>query len=94
MEYATAAEAQAKADAIHSWMIANKPPYAASVAAGQTVRWAIPYQTAFWCVNVKDRSFDALSVPEKAVVKEITRELLAEDKSILLAETDDPLAPE
>ena len=94
MEYTTQAQAQAKADAIHAWMIANRPAYAASVSQGQTLRWAIPYLTAFWNVNVKDRSYDSLSVPEKASAKAITREILAEDSAILNAELGGELNPE
>ena len=40
LSFPTRAEAQAKADAIHDWMLANDTAYAASVYAGHTVKWA------------------------------------------------------
>ena len=41
-EFDTEAEAQAFADKIHNYLIANSVTYAASVAAGGTLRWDIP----------------------------------------------------
>lgn len=44
LEFLTKSQAQAKCDAIHAWMISNNAEYAASVEAGQTVKWADPMQ--------------------------------------------------
>lgn len=69
------ADAQAKADAIHQWMIDNTPGYAKSVEQGYTKRWATPAQdvdskgaplTAEWFIVTKDRCYEALSAVEKA----------------------------
>ena len=67
--------ADALAARVHTWMIANNTAYARSVTAGHTLRWAISYQDLLangtperpdWHVNLKARSFDALTGPEKA----------------------------
>lgn len=72
LEFATKPLAQTKADAMHAWMIANSPAYAAGVTAAQITAWALPYQdVAVWCINVKDRSTESLTVPEKSLVKPI-----------------------
>jgi len=78
LEYSLQVEAQTKADAMHAWMIANRPEYAKSVSDGQTLRWAIPYQgRAAWCINVKTRASGALTAPEIAALK--TFESVAKD---------------
>lgn len=73
LEFATQSEAQACADSIHQRMAANFTAYARSVAAGQTLRWAIPYQDvdesgrpigSNWYVNVKDRCDSVLTTQE------------------------------
>lgn len=70
LEFLTKAEAQAAADKIHAWMIANHPEYAKSVSDGQTLRWAIPYESKLgWAVNVKPRATDALTTQEKTALK-------------------------
>lgn len=65
---ASQAAAQARADQIHAWMIANSTPYAASVAAGHTLRWAIPFQDeqGKWAFHTKDRCQGALNQSELA----------------------------
>jgi len=64
LTFTTQADAQARADSIHAQMIATDADYAASAAADQTVRWAIPYQDkdgaanvigTNWYVTVSDR---------------------------------------
>ena len=67
------ATAQAKADAIHAWLISNDSAYAASVSKGQTVRWAIPRNIddagnpiVGWHVVVKNRALGALTALEIA----------------------------
>lgn len=76
LSYATQAAAQAKADAIHAWMMANDPAYIATA-------WAKPYQDyvlnatgdkvsvsgTAWYVNVKERCLRALSASEKAALQ-------------------------
>lgn len=73
LQYATREEAQAKASAIHAWMIANDSAYANSVSAGQTTSWAKPYRdfdtlgvpiSIFWYVNCKERCRAALSAAD------------------------------
>lgn len=55
-------EAQALADSCHAYLIATDPTYAASVAAGQTVRWAIPAQEDDqWFIPVEPRCFGAFT---------------------------------
>lgn len=64
---ATEAAAQELADRCHAYLIANDAAYAASVAAGQTLRWAIPAQddgTGLWAVVVDDRCLGALTPEE------------------------------
>lgn len=69
------AEAQALADRIHQWLIANDRAYAKSVADGQTLRWDVPRQQVDekgvvtnqkWRVIVKPRVTGALSASERA----------------------------
>lgn len=64
LSFPTRAEAQAKADAIHDWMLANDTAYAASVMAGHTTKWADPMQDvdddgnvvgSMWYVPVSER---------------------------------------
>ena len=61
LEFNTQAEAQAKADAIHAWLLANDTAYAASVYAGNTVKWADAVQDVdesgkpIWYVPVSSR---------------------------------------
>jgi hypothetical protein len=77
LEFDTKAAAQSKADAIHAWLVANNPPYAASVASGQTLRWAEPRQDVDadgkpfgkWHIAVKSRCMNSLTAQEKATVK-------------------------
>lgn len=73
-EYILKTDAQTFADKIHAWMISNIPHYARSVLAGQTLRWAIPYQDevpTVWGVNVKDRCIGSLTAPEVSALKSI-----------------------
>jgi len=74
LEFPKQSDAQALADRIHSWMLANDRNYAASVAAGHTTAWCIPYQVVdeagkvinpAWCVNVKERCLGALTGTER-----------------------------
>lgn len=67
--------AQAVANRIHNDLIADSPLYAASVAAGQTLRWAIPYQEKDrngnvidpnWRVTVDERVRGVLTSAERA----------------------------
>lgn len=68
--YPTQAEAQAKADAIHDWMVANDPAYAQSAQAGHTLRWSIPFQEAgTWHIFTKERCHGALTAAERAAEK-------------------------
>lgn len=63
----TQAEAQELADRCHAYLIANDAAYAASVAAGQTLQWAIPTQdedTGLWQVPVSERVFGCLTAEE------------------------------
>jgi hypothetical protein len=78
LEFDTKAAAQSKADAIHAWLVANNKDYAASVASGQTLRWAEPRQDldrdgkpigTKWHVSIKDRCLNALSTQEKNAIK-------------------------
>lgn len=63
--YTTQAEAQAKADSIHAWMVANVVAYAQSVEADQTLRWAIPAQDVIgWYIHIKERCHGALTAAE------------------------------
>jgi acyl-coenzyme A thioesterase PaaI-like protein len=64
LTYSTQSDAQTRADSIHAAMIATDADYAASAAANQTMRWAIPYQdkddagnllSTNWFVTVSDR---------------------------------------
>ena len=70
LSFPSQAEAQSYADSLHTWLIANNPDYAHSVAAGHTTAWAKPYQdldskgvplTPDWFINVKERCQPALS---------------------------------
>ncbi len=63
----TQAEAQELADRCHAYLIANDPAYAASVAAGHTLQWAIPTQdedTGLWSVPVSERVYGCLTESE------------------------------
>lgn len=65
----TEAAAQELADRCHAYLLANDSPYAASVAAGQTLRWAIPTQdedTGLWTVPVSERVLGVLTDAERA----------------------------
>lgn len=77
LAFATQGLAQAFADRVHAWMIANNLDYAGSVAAGQTTAWAKPYQDldkfgvpldTLWYINLKERSVTACSAPERAAL--------------------------
>jgi hypothetical protein len=73
-EFILKTDAQTFADKTHAWLIANNPAYARSVAIGQTLRWAFPYQDAtptVWGVNVKDRCMGSLTVPEVSALKPV-----------------------
>lgn len=72
--YATQAEAQTKAGAVHAWMVANDAAYAQSVEADQTLRWSIPEQDvdeagnpvdSRWFIVTKPRCQGALTQAEK-----------------------------
>jgi hypothetical protein len=78
LDFPTKDEAQAMADKIHEWMIANDAAYAQSVKDGHTKAWAIPYQdkdednkiiSPAWFVNVKERSVNSLSAAEEATAR-------------------------
>jgi hypothetical protein len=65
MSFATQAEALVAADKVHQGMIATNAAYAGSVAAGKTLRWAIPYQEpgdGSWYVNAKCRALPTMIV--------------------------------
>lgn len=65
----TQAAAQELADRCHAWLIANDAAYSSSVAAGKTLRWAIPRQnpeTGLWEVPVYERIHVALNESERA----------------------------
>lgn len=65
----TQAEAQELADRCHAYLLANDPAYAASVAAGHTLQWAIPAQdkeTGLWSVPVSERVYPCLTSEEYA----------------------------
>lgn len=78
LQFATQAEAQSCADSIHSRMIASVPSYAASVAAGQTTAWAVPYQDrdsegnvigTEWYVSAKQRCWPVLTAEEQGAAE-------------------------
>lgn len=62
----TQSAAQELADRCHAWLIANDEAYAASVAAGQTLQWAIPSQAedGLWTVPVTERVYPCLTKAE------------------------------
>ena len=73
LQFNTQAEAQAKADAIHDWLLANDQAYAASVYAGHTIKWADPVQDydedgnvigTLWYVPVSARCAGALEATD------------------------------
>lgn len=80
LTFSTQADAQARADSIHAQMIATDADYAASAAADQTLRWAVPYQDyntdaqgnpttpiePNWYVTVSDRCEQVLTPTEQA----------------------------
>ena len=75
LTFSTQADAQARADSIHAQLIATDADYAASAAADQTVRWAIPYQDkdgagnvigTNWYVTVSSRCQQVLTAAEQA----------------------------
>ena len=80
LTFSTQADAQARADSIHAQMIATDADYAASAAADQTLRWAVPYQDyntdaqgnpttpiePDWYVTVSDRCEQVLTPTEQA----------------------------
>lgn len=75
--FATKPQAQAKADSVHAWLLANNPAYSASATAKQTVRWDVPHQDldadgnaigTQWYVNVETKCMGSLSVAEAAAV--------------------------
>jgi len=81
LEFATQQEAQDCADAIHVEMQKKDKDYEASVKAGHTTAWAIPYQdgTALvWCVNVKDRGRKAVKGADISKLKPILKGELVE----------------
>jgi hypothetical protein len=77
LEFDTKAAAQSKADAIHAWLVANNKDYAASVASGQTLRWAEPRRdvdengnaVGKWHIPLKDRALGALARAERDRLK-------------------------
>ena len=79
LEFATQQEAQDCADAIHVEMQKKDKDYEASVKAGHTTAWAIPYQDgAVWCVNVKDRGRKAVKGADISKLKPILKGELVE----------------
>lgn len=76
--YALQADAQAKADSLHSWMQANGPGYGKSVTDGRTLRWSfaqqdvddkgVPIPGSQWYVTVTDRC-DAALTPSEQLAK-------------------------
>lgn len=69
LQYPNQTAAQARADAIHTQMVNANAPYAASVTAGQTVRWdAARFDGSQWNVTVKPRVHEVLSGPEIAAI--------------------------
>ena len=80
LTYSTQSDAQTRADSIHTQMIATDADYAASAAADQTLRWAVPYQDyntdaqgnpttpiePNWYVTVSDRCEQVLTPTEQA----------------------------
>ena len=69
--YNTQAEAQARADAVHAQMIATDELYAASVAAGKTLRWAIPFQEGGkWNFHLQNRVRKVMNPTEVSKVPE------------------------
>ena len=62
----TQAAAQELADRCHARLIANDAAYAASVAAGQTLQWAIPaeQENGTWAVLVTARVYGCLTKDE------------------------------
>jgi hypothetical protein len=74
LEFSNQSDAQALADRIHEWMQANDADYAASVEAGHTVAWAVPFQRTdedgkvidpAWNVSIKPRCMGALTPAER-----------------------------
>lgn len=77
LAFSTRALAQAFADSVHSRMVAQNHSYRESVEAGQTLRWAIPYQdvddngtpiSSEWFVNIKDRCEVVITRAERSAV--------------------------
>lgn len=78
LEMPNQAAAQGKATAIHNQLIAQNRDYAGSVARGQTIRWAVPYQdldsggqpiNTLWYVNCKARALPAMSQADRDALK-------------------------
>lgn len=85
LEFATQAEAQAAADALHVEMQKKDKDYEASVKAGHTTAWAIPYQLSgskAWCVNVKDRGLKAVEAADVSKLKPIVKGELVEPPKV------------
>lgn len=70
---ASLATAQAWCAAIHAWLIANDPEYAASVSAGQTTAWCVPQRDLdglgnpignLYFVIIRDRAIPGCTSPE------------------------------
>ena len=72
LNYATKAAAQARADSVHAQLIATDELYAASVAAGQTLRWAIPFEEpgGNWNFHLQNRVRKVLTPTEVSKVPE------------------------
>lgn len=82
MPFTTQAEAQAYTDAIHQRLLVSDQDYAESVKAGETVRWAVPYQdldeagvplTSTWYVNLKARVLPVVRDAERSTLVEYRR---------------------
>jgi hypothetical protein len=78
LEFPTKLDAQTKADAIHTDMIAADGAYASSASGGQTTAWAKPYQdldergvpiNSLWYINCKERIRVVLSAEEQERLK-------------------------
>lgn len=108
LAHTTKGEAQARADEMHQWLIANKRLYAESVASGHTLRWAIPRQEvdrdgnvidANWHVPVDERVIGALKPEERAKIPEIkamddrAREMEAAQAEAAQADLAEPVKP-
>lgn len=84
LDWPTEAAAQASADSIHAWLIANNPTYANAVSMGWTTRYDYPHyyfiftmtppyifhdlQKTQWYLNMYDWAIGALTTEQQAMV--------------------------